>query len=160
MTTLPIIDDHYDVLRELNRHRVRYLVIGGYANIFHGHCRPTEDLDILIDHNDKHPERLCRVLKNFLSPKMLSQAVRHLKQPYKKVFNRLYKFDILSTFQNLDFEHAYAMRCYFSLHRLKIPVVSLEHLIHIKRVAAATEKGEKREKQLSDIEVLEAIKAI
>jgi hypothetical protein len=158
MTAIPIKDDHYDVLRQLNRHRVRYLVIGGYANIFHGHCRPTEDLDILIDHNDKHHERLCCALKNFEVPQWTTPSVDQLMQPYKKLWNGYYKFDILNAVQNLDFERAYSMRLTFKLHRLKIPVVSVEHLIHIKRVTADSEKDKTQGKHLADIAVLEALK--
>lgn len=33
----------------LNKHRARYLVVGGHACILHGHVRTTEDVDILVE---------------------------------------------------------------------------------------------------------------
>jgi hypothetical protein len=38
-----------DVFASLNRHNVRYVVIGGIAAVLHGAPRATFDLDILID---------------------------------------------------------------------------------------------------------------
>jgi hypothetical protein len=79
-------------------------------------------------------------------------------QPYKKLWNGYFKFDILNTVPNLDFERAYSMRLTFKLRRLKIPVVFLEHLIHIRRIAADSEKDKRQGKHLADIAVLEALK--
>ena len=40
-----------DVFSSLQRHKVRYVVIGGIAAVLHGVPRATFDLDILIDAN-------------------------------------------------------------------------------------------------------------
>jgi hypothetical protein len=41
-------DDFKELLSALNAHRVRYLIVGGYAVSFHAEPRATKDLDILI----------------------------------------------------------------------------------------------------------------
>ena len=41
--------DLIDLLLLLNEHKVRYLVIGGYAVIHYAEPRYTKDLDIWID---------------------------------------------------------------------------------------------------------------
>ena len=33
----------------LNRARVRYVVVGGFATVLHGHARLTADIDLVID---------------------------------------------------------------------------------------------------------------
>lgn len=38
--------DFKEFIELLNKHKVRYLVIGGYAVALHGHPRYTKDLDI------------------------------------------------------------------------------------------------------------------
>jgi hypothetical protein len=38
-----------DFIRILKRHRVRFLVIGGYAMAHHGLVRATNDVDVLGD---------------------------------------------------------------------------------------------------------------
>jgi len=40
--------DFKELLSALNAHRVRYLIVGGYAVSFHAEPRATKDLDILI----------------------------------------------------------------------------------------------------------------
>lgn len=42
------LHDYAEFIRTLNEHRVRYLVIGGYAVAFHGYPRATDDVDVLI----------------------------------------------------------------------------------------------------------------
>lgn len=39
--------DFQDFLKLLNAHGVEYLVIGGYAVIYHGYPRATQDLDMM-----------------------------------------------------------------------------------------------------------------
>ena len=41
-------NDFKELLSALNAHRVRYVIIGGYAVSFHAEPRATKDLDILI----------------------------------------------------------------------------------------------------------------
>jgi hypothetical protein len=48
MPTIPLRDDFREFLRLLSKHRVRYLLVGGYAVAYHGYVRATADLDIWI----------------------------------------------------------------------------------------------------------------
>ena len=41
--------DFEDLLQHLEKHRVRYLIIGGLAFIYHAKPRYTKDLDLWID---------------------------------------------------------------------------------------------------------------
>ena len=47
-----------DVFSSLQRHKVRYLVIGGIAAVLHGVPRATFDLDLLIDANFDNAKNL------------------------------------------------------------------------------------------------------
>ena len=40
--------DFKELLSTLNAHKVKYLIVGGYAVGFHAQPRATKDLDILI----------------------------------------------------------------------------------------------------------------
>ena len=46
----------------LNKHSVRYLVAGGYACILHGLVRTTEDVDVLVQDDEKNFERIIAAL--------------------------------------------------------------------------------------------------
>lgn len=41
--------DFEELLSAFNAHKVRYLIVGGYAVSFHAQPRATKDLDIFID---------------------------------------------------------------------------------------------------------------
>jgi len=49
-----------EYIRILNQHRVRYLVINGYAVAFHGHPRATDDVDVLIAPEEENIRRIER----------------------------------------------------------------------------------------------------
>ena len=55
-----------DVFASLNRHDVRYVVIGGIAAVLHGVPRATFDLDLLIDAS---PENADQGQSFFVIPK-------------------------------------------------------------------------------------------
>jgi len=49
----------------LNSHKVRYLIIGGYAYSYHAEPRFTKDIDFFIDRSKANSERLVDVLRDF-----------------------------------------------------------------------------------------------
>ena len=51
-----------DVFASFQKHRVRYLVIGGIAAVLHGVPRATFDLDILIEASPDNAQRLLDAL--------------------------------------------------------------------------------------------------
>ncbi len=60
--------DFKDLLCVLNAHKVKYLVVGGYAVAEHAQPRATKDLDILIQPAPKNSEALFRALQEFGAP--------------------------------------------------------------------------------------------
>ncbi len=58
-----ISKDFKEFVELLNEHKVKYLVVGGYAVAFHGHPRYTKDLDIWVKPGQKNAEKVLRVLK-------------------------------------------------------------------------------------------------
>ena len=60
-----------DVFSSLQRHKVRYIVIGGIAAVLHGVPRATFDLDILIDAN---PDNARNLLDAFLDAQLGTAA--------------------------------------------------------------------------------------
>jgi hypothetical protein len=51
-----------DVFESLHRESVRYVAVGGFAVVMHGHDRPTTDLDIVVDPAPAEAERCVRAL--------------------------------------------------------------------------------------------------
>ncbi len=70
------VRDFSEFIASLNRHRVRYLVIGGYAVAFHGHPRATDDLDVLIDRAEANVRRVEAALFDFAGDKPEPERLR------------------------------------------------------------------------------------
>ena len=60
--------DFIDLIALLNKHKAKYLVIGGYAVGFHAQARATKDLDILILPAPKNAAAVFAALQEFGAP--------------------------------------------------------------------------------------------
>ena len=52
------IPDFEDMLRLLEKHKARYLVIGGLAFIYHAKPRFTKDMDLWVDSGGDNTSRI------------------------------------------------------------------------------------------------------
>jgi predicted nucleotidyltransferase len=68
--------DFAEFIRILNRHRVRFVVIGGYAIAFHGAPRATDDIDVLVEQTESNIRRLERALIEFAGSAPRPEALR------------------------------------------------------------------------------------
>ena len=61
---------HYkDFLNALSKHKVEYLLIGGYAMGAYGHIRGTNDLDIFIHASNSNAKRMLDACIDYGIPK-------------------------------------------------------------------------------------------
>jgi len=63
-----IQEDFEEFLRLLNKKKVEYLVVGGYAVAFHGYVRATKDLDILFYNSRPNIQFIKQALNEFGFP--------------------------------------------------------------------------------------------
>ena len=57
--------DFKEFVELLIKHKVDYLVVGGYAVGIHGHPRYTGDLDIWLDISDENAQRILAAVNEF-----------------------------------------------------------------------------------------------
>jgi len=57
--------DYEEFLRLLNKHNVRYCIIGAFALAFHARPRYTKDMDILVETTADNAKRLLMALDEF-----------------------------------------------------------------------------------------------
>lgn len=63
-----MVQDYEDLLELLAEYRVRYLIVGGLAFIFHAKPRYTKDIDIWVDPDPDNVRRANHALEAFGSP--------------------------------------------------------------------------------------------
>jgi hypothetical protein len=66
------IRDFEDMLELLEKHEVRYLIVGGLAFIYHAKPRYTKDMDIWVDFTPENVERANGAISEFGAPELLS----------------------------------------------------------------------------------------
>jgi len=142
--------DFREFLLALNTNNVRYLLVGGYAVIFHGYSRTTGDMDIWIDRTEKNYSNLVEALKDFKMPIFDMTLENFLAADHFEVFRfgrKPVAIDIMVKMADLDFSKCYERVTFFEDDGITIPVVHLQDLITAKKAAG-------RNKDLDDIEHL------
>ena len=57
--------DYEEFLELLNKHKVRYCIIGSYALSFHARPRYTKDIDILVEASPENAKKILTALDKF-----------------------------------------------------------------------------------------------
>lgn len=145
---IPIPRDFLEFLRLLNRHRVKYLVVGGYAVAYHGYPRYTGDIDIYVAISARNAAALTKVFRDFgfadgapdpSAFQQRGQIVRIGREPMR--------LEILNEIDGVTFADCYARRIRARLDNLVVNLIGYDDLLSNKR-------SSDRPKDRADVEVL------
>ncbi len=140
--------DFKEFIQSLNKHNVRYLVVGGYAVAFHGHPRYTKDLDIWIWVNKENANNLIQSLKDFGFDSLGLKPEDFLEPGYVvqlgKPPNRI---DLLTEVKGVNFETCYKSKSILKIDNTIIHFIDIENL-------KINKKAVGRHQDLADLENL------
>ncbi|PVD49891.1 hypothetical protein DC498_22885 [Terrimonas sp.] len=149
-----LIEEHQELLLCLAKHRVDFMVVGGYAVIYYGYERITGDLDIWLKSSNANKERLANALIDFGIEKtdIASLHGMDFNNPLSVfcIGEKPRRTDFHTLIDNLKFEEIINYVNYFPLKNKNIPVIHYNHLILSKLTTG-------RMKDKADIEELERI---
>lgn len=144
--------DFKDFLKLLNAHRVRYLIVGGYAVAYHGYVRATGDLDLFFENESTNAEKLVTVLHEFGFALPQIEAALFLKpKSLIRLGHEPVKLELMNDISGISFEQCYEQRVVARVEGLRLPFISLDDLLTNKRAAG-------RSRDHADIEALLARK--
>jgi len=123
------IHDFEDLLELFDRHRVRYLIIGGLAFIYHAKPRYTKDMDLWLDSDPENVERANLALSEFGSPQFLDSNDSDEILQLGAGPNRI---DLLRKTVDLEFAEAWDRRIEGTYGRARTNWIDLDSLIAIK----------------------------
>jgi hypothetical protein len=125
--------DYKDLLSAFRSHGVKYLVVGGFAVIYHSQPRFTKDMDLFIKPNLENAKATYAALAQFGAP---LQGIRPEDFTDRNTFFRLGReprgFDILPAIPGVDFDAAWERRVETVVDTatgLKASFISAEDLI-------------------------------
>ena len=99
-----------DVFASFQKHKVRYVVIGGIAAVLHGVPRATFDLDILIEATPENAQKLLdALLEANLGTASLVTAEELLAHEIT-IFQDRVRIDVQTLTPGLEFEDAWQHR--------------------------------------------------
>lgn len=103
--------DFIELLSVFNAHRVKYLIVGGYAVSYYAQPRATKGLDLFIKPDPSNARSAYEALISFGAP-LESVSVDDLADPRKFVrFGQPpIAIDILSGIEGIDFDSAWEHR--------------------------------------------------
>lgn len=138
--------DFEEFFELLNKHKVRFVVVGGYAVVFHGFPRFTGDIDVYYEAETKNIEALLSALSEFgfnfpelTVPELSKQGqVVQLGQPPNRI-------DLINQISGREFEPVWQNKVAGSYGKESVFYINLDDLLQNKQATART-------KDLQDIE--------
>lgn len=141
--------DFKDLLQLLEKSKVKYLLIGGYAVMHYSEPRYTKDLDIWIEASEDNARKIFSVLKAFGAPiEALSESDFSKEGYFYQMGVPPVRIDILMSVSGLSFHSAWENKNRVFFADLEVNIISKEDLILAKKKAG-------RPQDLVDLESLQ-----
>lgn len=133
----------------LAKHKVRHLVVGGYAVAVYGYPRYTGDLDVFIAFDSQTAEAVADAFYEFgFSKDDLDASAFLIPKSIVEVGHEPLKLQVMNAISGVSFDDAYDRRQTMRVDELDVPFIGYEDLVRNK---SATGRG----KDKVDVEELE-----
>lgn len=156
-----------EILREFQKQKVKYVIVGGIAVNLLGSLRSTADIDIMVEMSDENLRNVVRILKKEgyrvkqpVDPMGIADAAMRrdwIQNKHMKAFNfykegELKEVDIIID-SPVSFSEAKKSAVRIKIGNIALSVISIDNLIKMK-------KGTGRSVDKLDIEELRKIKKL
>ena len=145
MRTLP--KDFKEFIELLSKNNVRYIVIGGYAVVYHGYVRSTNDIDIWIDLRKDNIKKVIKALDEFGFSSLNIKETDFAPDQIIQLGYPPHRIDLITTPAGIEFETCYESKEQVVIDNTAINIIDLENLIKAK-------KATNRTRDLADVEEL------
>ena len=136
------------LLSALHSKKVDYLVVGGYAVIYHGYVRTTGDLDIWVALDVNNAAKVEAVIRSMgFNPPGLNPEWFLRKGSLLRIGQDPLRFDIINDIDGVVFADCYGRRVETNIDGIEIKFISLADLKKNKRASG-------RNKDLADLDYL------
>jgi hypothetical protein len=129
---------HQEMLFALADNQVDFLLVGGYAVIYHGYVRTTGDMDVWLKPTNENKAKLIEVfkklhfdpegMKHIAAMDFTGVVIFHIGDVPERI-------DFLSKVQGLNFDEAFKQREILNVKDHTIPILRLDDLIANKLLA-------------------------
>lgn len=128
--------DFKDLLSLFEKHKIRYLIVGGYAVMKYSEPRFTKDLDIWIATDPANANAVYAALKEFGAPLVNLTADDFTDQDcFYQMGRPPLRIDIMMSIPGIEFQEAWNNREMVELGGHTIPFISRSDLIRAKKAS-------------------------
>jgi len=128
--------DFKELLSLLEKHNVRFLVVGGYAVMRYTEPRFTKDLDLWISTDEENAKAIYAALKEFGAPlKGLAPANFTQEGYFYQMGNPPLRLDVMMSIPGVTFETAWINREKVQVEGLVVPFIAKADLIKAKETS-------------------------
>jgi hypothetical protein len=136
------------LLSALVSKNVEYLLVGGYAVIYHGYVRTTGDLDVWVALDPENATRVEEAIRSMgFNPPGLKAEWFVRKGAVLRIGQEPLRFDIINDIDGVTFQECYARRVEADIDGVAVNVISLPDL-------KTNKKASGRHKDLADLDYL------
>ena len=140
-------EDFKDFIKFLNKHNVRYLLVGGWAVGIYGNPRATKDIDFLIAIDNENINKLQKSLLGFGAP-TVDNTIFQKKGNVFRLGRSPLQIDLINEASGIEFDDCYSRREVIVVKDIEISIISKNDLIKNKKASG-------RHRDLADVEFLE-----
>jgi predicted nucleotidyltransferase len=142
-------EDFIDFLTLLNKNKVSYILVGGYAVVIRGYSRTTGDIDIWVEKTVDNFHLLENALSEFGLPQGAILLDNFLSEKFDvfSIGRPPYAIEIMTAVKGLDYLDAFNSSTIEQIDGVDVRVVHLNQLRQAKLAAG-------RHKDLNDLENL------
>lgn len=140
--------DYEDLLRSLNKHKVKYCIVGAFALGFYARPRYTKDMDIFVEASKENGAKIIKALKDFglgtlkLSEDDFTKEKQVIQLGYEPV-----RIDLLTSIEGCAFNDVWQHKKQGKYGKTKVFFIGLNDLIKNK-------KALNRKQDQADLELL------
>ncbi len=142
-------EDFIDFLTLLNKNKVSYILVGGYAVVIRGYSRTTGDIDIWVEKTGDNFQLLESALSEFGLPQGAILLENFLSEKFDvfSIGKPPFAIEIMTAIKGLEYKQAFDTSTMETIDGIEIRVVHLNQLRQAKAAAG-------RHKDLNDLENL------
>jgi hypothetical protein len=127
--TAMLSKDFIEFIALLNKNKIKYLVVGGYAVAIHGYPRYTKDLDIWIDISPDNIQQLLKTITEFGFGSLNLEFNDFAEPGY--VIQLGYppcRIDLLTSLEGVSFKECYSQKNTLTIDGVSVDFIDLPHL--------------------------------
>ncbi len=148
MAMIQLLPDFKEFLKLLNKHKVEYLLVGGYAVGYHGYPRATADMDIWIDISPINAKKIVSVLNEFgfESPELTEELFLEENKVIRMGVPPV-RLELITSISGVEFNACFQQKNIGKIDGIEVNIIDLENLRKNKKASG-------RYKDLNDLENL------